>query len=236
MRAPLSQTSNGLRLAVAIVVLILGLIGPLAAAPLSKCRLNNQSEYVSPADRSLSDEQRQDVRLRVLIDAIDDVDIVFRGHLTSRRYLSDVSKTYIPTILEVYESVEVLKGVMPATATDGTAYLIREKLCNGGCPLSALPEVFDEIDAKTRVVLAMNNTLANPSEAKDRWSGAVVYSGRIDAVLGPCDPFQINGSAVVALLSSPSDMERLKRAWPHRSDEDKRRDQLEIQKRWMRAR
>jgi hypothetical protein len=61
---------------------------PLAAAPLSKCRLNNQSEYVSPGDRSISEEKRKEVRLRVLVDALDDVDIVFRGRLASRRYLS----------------------------------------------------------------------------------------------------------------------------------------------------
>ena len=228
-----SPASNIMRQASAAVLAIGCLAGPLASAPPSKCRLNNQSVYVSPADRTISDETRKEVRLRVLIDALDDVDIVFRGRLTSRRYLSDVSQTYVPTILEIYDRAVVLKGDMPAAANDGKVFLIREKLCNGGCPLNTLPEVWDADDGPEHIVLAMNNTLANPSEAKDRWSDKVVYSGRIDALLGPCDPHQINENAVVVLLTSPDEMERLKRAYPHRTDEDKRRDQLEIGRKWL---
>lgn len=233
MRVWPSPTANVMRRAFAALAVIGCLAGPLASAPPSKCRLNNQSEYASPADRTISDETRNEVRLRVLIDALDDVDIVFRGRLTSRRYLSDVTQTYVPTILEIYDRVIVLKGQMAVTATDGKAFLIREKLCNGGCPLNTLPEVWDANEGPEHIVLAMNNTLANPAEAKDRWSGKVVYSGRIDALLGPCDPHQINESAVVSLLASPNEMERLKRAYPHRTDEDKRRDQLEIGKKWL---
>ncbi len=233
MRVWPGPTANIVRRVSAAVVAVGCLAAPCVAAPPSKCRLNNQSEYVSPADRTISDETRKEVRLRVLIDAIDDVDIVFRGRLTSRRYLSDVSQTYVPTILETYDHVVVMKGVVPAATADGKAFLIREKLCNGGCPLNTLPEVWDASEGPEHIVLAMNNTLANPAEAKDRWSDKVVYRGRIDALLGPCDPYQINASAVVALLTSPDEMERLKRAYPHRTDEDKRRDQLEIEKKWM---
>lgn len=240
-----SQTSGPVRLVRGLAAPIRGgtlftiLLGswlaglPVAAAPLSKCRLNDQSEYVSPADRSISDEKRKEVRLRVLVDALDDVDIVFRGRLASRRYLSDVMQTYIPLILEVYEGVTFLKGDVPLTATDGKIFLIREKLCNGGCPLSALPEVSDENGEREHVVLAMKNTLGSPSEARDRWSDDVVYSGRIDALLGPCDPYQVNESAAVALLSAPDEMERLKSAYPPRTPEVRRRDHIEIEKAWF---
>lgn len=233
MHPPLGPMSKGLSRTCAVAWLVCLPAFAALAAPLSKCRLNNQSEYASPADRTISDERRKEIRQRVLIDAIDDVDIVFRGRLMSRRYLSDISKTYIPLILEVYGRAEVLKGDMPSTRTDGKVFLIREKLCNGGCPLNTLPEVWDEEEGPERVVLALNNTLENPGEAKDRWSNTVVYTGRIDALLGPCDPHQINAGAVVALISAPREMERLKRAYPHRSEAEKRRDTLEIEKRWF---
>jgi hypothetical protein len=206
---------------------------PLAAAPVSKCRLNNQSEYLSPADRTITDERRKEARLRVLIDALDDVDIVFRGRLISRRYLSDVSQTFVPLILEVYGSAVMLKGDIPSAAKDGQVFLLREKLCNGGCALNTLPEVVDDKDGRERVILALKNTLENPGEARDRWSNKAVYSGRIDALLGPCDPHQVNESSALALITSPDEMERLKRAYPHRTAEEKRADFLEIQKKWF---
>ncbi len=114
---------------------------PLAARPLSNCRLGNQSEYASVSDGTITEEKRKDLRLRVLIDALDDVDIVFRGRLASRRYLSDIYETYVPSILEVYDSVTVLKGKMPLAAKDGKVFLIREKICDGGCRLSRAPGI-----------------------------------------------------------------------------------------------
>ncbi len=206
---------------------------PLAARPLSNCRLGNQSEYASVSDGTITEEKRKDLRLRVLIDALDDVDIVFRGRLASRRYLSDIYETYVPSILEVYEGVTVLKGAMPAAAKDGKVFLIREKICDGGCRLSALPEFEANTDERERVVLALNNTLANPSEAKDRWSNRIVYSGRIDALLGPCDPHLINGPAAASLIAAPDEIERLRRTYPPRTAEDKRRDEQIIIKKFM---
>lgn len=233
MPIPVRPTLHAVGRAATLLGMTLCLVCPLAAAPASKCRLNNQSEYVSPADRTISDERRNEVRQRVLIDAIDDVDIVFRGRLSSRHYLSDVSQTYVPLILEVYDGVVVLKGDMPVTAKDGKAFIIREKICNGGCPLTTLPEVSNSSEGPEHVVLAIKNTLEKPREATDRWSNQVVYSGRIDALLGPCDPYQINENEVKALVTDPEEMERLKRAYPQRSAEDKRRDQLEVQKKWF---
>ncbi len=217
----------------AVALLSLYLATPLAARPLSNCRLGNQSEYASVSDGTITEEKRKDLRLRVLIDALDDVDIVFRGRLASRRYLSDIYETYVPSILEVYDSVAVLKGAMPAAAKDGKVFLIREKICDGGCRLSALPEFENSSDERERVVLALNNTLTNPSEAKDRWSNRVVYSGRIDALLGPCDPHLINGPAVATLIAAPDEIERLRRAYPPRTAEDKRRDEAVIIKKFM---
>lgn len=202
----------------------IALASPLAAAPLSKCRLNMQSDYVSPADRSIPDDVRQEVRLRVLIDVLDDADIVFRGRLASRRYLSDLSQTPVPLILEVYENVVVLKGHMPLTEKDGRVNLIRVKPCNGGCPLSVLPEVDHQTAGREQVVLAMNNTLEDPAEARDWGTDKVVYSGRIDALNGPCDPFQINQGAALHLISEPQEMDRLRRAYPRRTAEEKSRD------------
>lgn len=232
----LTRTAYALGFAIAGIGLAAGIAAPLSAAPSTKCRLNMQSDYVSPADRTISDEKRIEVRQRVLIDAIDDVDIVFRGRLASRKYLSDVTRTFVPTILEVYENVSVLKGEVPRAAADGKIYLIREKLCNGGCPLNTLPEVFKDADGREQVMLAMKNTLPNPDEARDRWSNTIVYTGRIDVLLGPCDPYQVNGKSVVALLAAPDEMERLKRAYPPRTDEEKLKDFLEIQKKWTRTR
>ena len=220
--------------AVAIAFLALSLATPLAARPLSKCRLGNQSEYASVSDGTITDEKRKDLRLRVLVDALDDVDIVFRGHLTSRRYLSDIYQTYVPLILEVYDHAVVLKGNMPATAKDGKVFLIREKVCDGGCRLRAFPEVADGANEGERVVLALNNTLENPAEGKDRWSKEVVYRGRIDALLGPCDPYLINDAAAAALVTSPAEMERLRQAYPPRTAEDKRRDERLIINKFMR--
>ncbi len=206
---------------------------PLAARPLSKCRLGNQSDYASVSDGTITEEKRKDLRLRVLIDALDDVDIVFRGRLASRRYLSDIYETYVPSILEVYDGVTVLKGAMPLAANDGKVFLIREKICDGGCRLAALPEFENGTDDRERVVLALNNTLANPSEAKDRWSNRVVYSGRIDALLGPCDPHLINGPAAASLIAAPDEIERLRRTYPPRTAEDKRRDEQIIINKFM---
>ena len=204
--------------------LIAILAAPLFARPLSKCRLGNQSDYYSIADET-SEDTRKELRLRVLIDAIDDADIAFKGRLTKRWYLSDIQETEVPVILEVYADVTVLKGKMPLATDDGKAYLIREKVCDGGCWLNALPEVLEgRGDEPERVVLALNNTLTNPSEAHDRRSNEVVYSGRIDTLGGPCDPRQINAASAVMLLGSPQEMERLRRAYPPRTVEDKRRD------------
>lgn len=197
----------------------------LGARPPSQCRLGNQSDYASLASGTVSDEQRSELRLRVLVDALDDADIVFRGRLTKRWYLSDVLETDVPLILEVYRGVTVLKGQMPAPMADGQAYLIRERACDGGCWLNALPEVTDGQDEPERVVLAMKNTLAPPDEVRDRRSGRIVYSGRIDALNGPCDSRQVNGAAATALLSSPQEMDRLRRTYVQRTAEDKRRDQ-----------
>ncbi len=184
------------------------------------------------SDGTISDETRKELRLRVLVDALDDADIVFRARLTSRRYLSDIYETYVPLILEVYDRAVVLKGNMPLTANDGKVFLIREKLCDGGCRLSALPEVTDGTGQRERVVLALNNTLENPSEGKDRWSNEIVYRGRIDALLGPCDPFLINDAAAAALITHPREMDRLRRAYPPRTAEDKRRDEQIIIKKF----
>lgn len=235
MRFPVRTRLKSRRLGAIVAGWLLVLSqGPMAtAAPASKCRLNLQSDYVSPADRSISDERRQEVRLRVLTDVLDDVDIVFRGRLKSRRYLSDISQTQVPLLLEVFENATVLKGRLPLTETDGFVYLVRVKPCNGGCPLSVLPETDDAKQAREQIVLAMNNTLDNPAEARDWVTNKLVYSGRIDALNGPCDPFQINQTAVLKLITSPEEMHRLKRAYPRRTAEEKRQDQLEIQKRWM---
>lgn len=203
---------------------------PLLAAPSSNCLLNLQSDYVSPMDRSISDETRQEVRQRVLIDALDDADIVFRGRLSSRRYLSDVTATQVPLILEIYENAVVLKGRMPATEADGRVYLVRVKPCSGGCPLGALPEMDGATGGHELVMLAKNNTLANPSEARDWGSEELVYSGRIDALNAPCDPLQVNQSAALALITAPEEMERLKRAYPRRSAAEKSRDAQELVK------
>lgn len=215
------------------VYLTISLATPLSARPLSNCRLGNQSEYASVSDGTITEEKRKDLRQRVLVDALDDVDIIFRGRLASRRYLSDIYETYVPLILEVYDHAVVLKGTMPLTANDGKVYLIREKVCDGGCRLSALPEFETSSDERERVILALNNTLPNPGEAKDRWSSRVVYSGRIDALLGPCDPHLINGPAAAALIASPDEIERLRHAYPPRTAEDKRRDEAVIIKKFM---
>ena len=158
---------------------------PLFARPPSKCRLGNQSDYAAMADETITEQTRKELRLRVLIDALEDVDIVFRGRLAKRWYLSDVLETEVPAILEVYDSVTVLKGNMPSAAKDGKAFLIREKVCDGGCWLNALPEVFDGRDEPELVVLAMNNTLETPTQAKDMWSNQVVYSGASMPSVGP---------------------------------------------------
>lgn len=219
--------------AFAIALWAASLSTPLSARPLSKCRLGNQSEYASVSDGTITEEKRKELRHRVLIDALDDADIVFRGRLTSRRYLSDIYETYVPLILEVYDNAVVLKGNMPVTAKDGKVFLIREKICDGGCRVNALPEVMDGAEERERVVLALNNTLENPAEGKDRWSNEVVYRGRIDALLGPCDPYLINDTAAAALITSPQEMDRLRRAYPPRTAEDKRRDEAVIINKFM---
>ena len=219
--------------AFAIALWALSTSTPLSARPLSKCRLGNQSEYASVSDGTITEEKRKELRHRVLIDALDDADIVFRGRLTSRRYLSDIYETYVPLILEVYDNAVVLKGNMPVTAKDGKVFLIREKICDGGCRVNALPEVMDGAEERERVVLALNNTLENPAEGKDRWSNEVVYRGRIDALLGPCDPYLINDTAAAALITSPQEMDRLRRAYPPRTAEDKRRDEAVIINKFM---
>lgn len=213
-----------LRLSLACL-LIAALAQPVFARPPTKCRLGNQSDYRSMTDDTITEETRKELRLRVLIDAIDDADVVFRGRLTKRWYLSDIHETDVPAILEVYDAVTVLKGTMPAASADGKAFLIREKVCEGGCWINALPEVADGKDEPERVVLALRNTLQNPAEAKDLRSNEVVYSGRIDALGGPCDPRQVNAASAVLLMSSPEEMERLRRAYPPRTAADKRRDE-----------
>lgn len=196
-----------------------------SARPPTKCRLGNQSDYFSIADEKVTEQTRKELRLRVLVDALDDVDIVFRGRLSKRWYLSDVHETEVPAILEVYDGVRVLKGQMPASESDGKAYLIREKVCDGGCWLNALPEVADGQGEPERVVLAMANTLAHPHEARDWTTKRTVYSGRIDALAGPCDPRQVNAAAAEMLMATPSEIERLKRTYPPRTAADKRRDE-----------
>lgn len=235
-RRPAARTAIGLQMgsvsgAVLASFLIACFAPPLQARPPSKCRLGNQSDYAFLADERMSEETRKELRLRVLVDALDDADIVFRGRLTKRWYLSDVQETEVPSILEVYDRVTVLKGQMPAAATDGKAFLIREKACDGGCWLNALPEVSDAPEEPERVVLAAGNTLANPAEAKDRRTDDIVYSGRIDALGGPCDPRQINAGAAERLIAAPLEMERLRRTYPPRTAADKRRDEDLIIKR-----
>lgn len=206
-----------------LAAVLAGLVAPLAARPLSKCRLGYQSDYHSVIE-GFTDDVRRDVLQRVLIDALDDADIVFRGRLVKRWYLSDVLETDIPSILEVYDGVRTLKGEMPAAAQDGQAYLIRERICDGLCWLGALPEVTAARDEPERVVLAMKNTLSNPHEVRDRRSNTVVYSGRIDALLGPCDPRQVNAALAANLIASPDEMERLRRTYPPRTAEERQRD------------
>lgn len=196
---------------------------PLDARPLSKCRLGYQSDYHSVIE-GFTEEVRKDVLRRVLIDALDDADIVFRGRLMKRWYLSDVLETDIPTILEVYGDVRTLKGELPGAAQDGQVYLIRERICDGLCWLGALPEVTVARDEPERVVLAMKNTLDNPQQARDRRSNAIIYSGRIDALMGPCDPRQINATLAAALIASPGEMDRLRRSYPPRTAEERQRD------------
>lgn len=204
---------------------------PLSARPPTKCRLGNQSDYAALAHGAISEDTRKELRLRVLIDAIDDADIVFRGQLTKRWYLSDIQETDAPAILEVYDKVTVLKGAMPSASKDRRAFLIRERMCDGGCWLNALPEVSNGDGEPERVVLAMNNTLSEPRQARDRRTGRIVYSGRIDALNGPCDPRDVNGAAAAALIMAPEEMDRLRRAYAPRSADDKRRDQDMIIKR-----
>ncbi|MGE0053544.1 MAG: hypothetical protein AB7S74_04975 [Hyphomicrobium sp.] len=206
-----------------VVSLLCAMPCDVFARPPSKCRLGNQSDYVAIASASVSEDMRKDLRLRVLIDALDDVDVVFRGQLARRWYLSDVLETDSPKILEVYDNVTVLKGRLPQTAEDRKAYIIRERICDGGCWLNALPEVFDGRDEPEVTVLAMTNSLSG--EVRDRRSNRVIYTGRIDALAGPCDPRMINGDAVARLIASPGEVDRLRRAYPPRSDEEKQRDE-----------
>ncbi len=227
---PRDKARQVLRLGLALL-LIANLASPLFARPPSKCRLGSQSNYASMSDATVTEQILKDLRLRVLVDVLDDVDIVFSGRLAKRRYLSDVRETDVPTILEVYEGVSVLKGRMPSAEKDGKAILIREKVCDGGCWLNALPEEFDARSEPERVVLAATNTLENKTEARDRLSNRVVYTGRIDALGGACDPRQINAAAAAELMASPHEMDRLRRAYPPRSAEDKRRDEDLIIKR-----
>lgn len=227
VRTPKTKSRRGAGAACGLAigcVLMATAVSPLAARPPSKCRLGNQSDYLSILDPA-SEETRKELRLRVLIDALDDVDIAFRGRLTKRWYLSDVHETEVPAILEVYDGVTVLKGVMPPAANDGKVFLIREKVCDGGCWLNALPEVMDGHDEPERVVLALKNTLDNPGEARDRRSKEIVYRGRIDALGGPCDSRQVNAAAAAWLLERPEQMERLRRAYPPRTAVDKLRDE-----------
>lgn len=206
----------------------------VAARPLSQCRLGYQSDYYSIVAGTMSEATRNDLRLRVLIDALDDAEIVFSGRLVKRWYLSDVQETDIPTILEVYDRVRVLKGEMPSAAADETAYVIRERFCDGRCWLGALPEVTGAgRDETARVVLALRSSSSPPGEARDRRSGAVVYSGRIDALLGPCDPRQVDAAAAEMLIGSPGEIARLRRDYPPRTAEDKRRDEAFIIRRLM---
>lgn len=209
--------------AVTAAALLAGLVSPLTARPLSKCRLGYQSDYHSVRE-GFTDDVRKDVLQRVLIDALDDADIVFRGRLVKRWYLSDVLETDIPTILEVYGDARVLKGELPGAAQDGQVFLIRERICDGLCWLGALPEVTSGRDEPERVVLAMKNTLADPQQARDRRSNAIVYSGRIDALLGPCDPRQVNATLAAALITAPDEMDRLRRSYPPRTAEERQRD------------
>ncbi|MCB1484667.1 MAG: hypothetical protein KDJ17_07230 [Hyphomicrobiaceae bacterium] len=208
-----------------VVCLLCAMPCEVFARPPSKCRLGNQSDYVAIASPSVSEDMRKDLRLRVLIDALDDVDVVFRGQLSRRWYLSDVLETDSPKILEVYHNVTVLKGSLPQTAKDRKVYLIRERICDGGCWLNALPEVFDGRDEPEVTVLAMTNTSGLSSEVRDRRSNRVIYTGRIDALAGPCDPRMINGDAVARLIASPGEVDRLRRSYPPRSAEEKQRDE-----------
>lgn len=208
--------------ALAVAVLTLQTL-TASARPLSKCRLGYQSDYHSVIE-GLTDEVRKDLQQRVLIDALDDADIVFRGQLIKRWYLSDVLETDRPSILEVYDHVRILKGEMPSAAEDGKVFLVRERICDGRCWIGALPEVTSPQGGTENMVLAMRNTLANPSEVRDRRSDAVVYSGRVDALLGPCDPRQVNVALATALMESPGEADRLRRSYPLRTAAERQRD------------
>lgn len=162
------------------------------------------NEEVSP------EQQRRDERDRFSVYRLEQAPIIFRGRIVSLRYLSDLRQTNVPLSLLVFDRVEILKGQLFTKSRDRRAFVIQSEWCDATCigKGKGSPTLWPV--GKTVVVAAHKNTFADPSKAGESFSGPIVYRGRIDAVVGACNPGPLD-SREMELLNNPDEMVRIKR-------------------------
>lgn len=156
-----------------------------------------------------AEKQLQDREARAVLERLERTPIIFRGRLTSARYLSDLRKTNTPVSLLVFDHVEVLKGQLPKASVDRKAFIIQHDWCDQNCGDRQAAQWWPR-DKAAAVVGALP---IDPSKAVISESKQVIYEGRIDAVVGICSGGPL-APAELELLKAPDDeIARLKREY-----------------------
>lgn len=200
------------RFTAAVLLVATALVWPKVAEALD-CGWGPWQYQAADDIEASAEEQARDLEARTRLDRLERTPIIFRGRIVSARYLSDLRKTNTPSILLVFDHVEVLKGRLAPASSDRRAFVIEEEWCDGTCPSTNL-QSWRRGDIV--VIGARPNSFADPSKAVEHDSNRIIYRGRIDAVLGLCD-FPLMTPMDLELLNAPADeIDRLKRKYPRR--------------------
>ncbi|MES5488485.1 hypothetical protein QMZ05_37565 [Bradyrhizobium sp. INPA03-11B] len=160
-------------------------------------------------DRSDGDQQRQrrDAEARATLANL--APLVFRGRIAWTRDLSDVRKTSTPVSLIVLKDVEVLRGKMPRSTRDRKAFIVFSRWCDTRCGSVS------RWRPQGLTTFAAHRYTGGPVRSYDDPNGGkVLYNGRVDAVIGVCDPIQLT-PLQEQLLNAPADeIARLVREYP----------------------
>jgi hypothetical protein len=158
-----------------------------------------------------AEQQRRDAESRATLDLLERTPIVFRGRVASVRYLTGLLKVDTAINMIAFDHVEVLKGRLAATSSDRKAFILEERWCDGSCSSGA---AIAKWPLGETVLVGVH-----PDEfekAPQSFSKRLNYKGRIDAVLGMCQPGRLTPTALELLNASDDETTRLKRDYQPR--------------------
>ena len=158
------------------------------------------------------EKQRQDAEARAALANLRP--IVLRGRFAWARDLSDLRKNQMRVFLIALKDVEVLRGEMHRSAWDRQAFIVRYAWCDIRCGSAAHSWRHGQ-----EVSFGAHPFSGGPirdTDDKDPFGTGkkVVYRGRVDAVMGACDPLGLTPLQEELLKAPADEIARLMREYP----------------------